>query len=267
MLLTGPLQSWGGPAPGVYERPTSTMPSLSAIVGIVANALGRKREDDISDLADGALLAVRADRPGTIRDDFHTAGTPGRYALAAGTRKQLRNPIPTRRQYLEDAAFLAVYTPPPDGVAADHVFQALLNPARPLYLGRRSCPPAERIPLCTTGIGEPIDILEAAPLLREPTTGAAGSSGSLRPYTDTDYFALADIEAAETVHVEMTAPDGADPLATVLRPDKPITFEPRRLHHEHRHITRRTLSFPPSACTGRGIDAVAALYDALGAAP
>ena len=27
MLLTGPLQSWGGPTPGVYERPTQPMPT------------------------------------------------------------------------------------------------------------------------------------------------------------------------------------------------------------------------------------------------
>jgi len=243
------------------------MPSLSAVVGIIANALGRKRTDDISDLADGARLAVRADRPGTILNDFHTVGTPGRYALAADTRKQLRNSIPTRRQYLEDAAFLAVYTPPADGIAADLVLHALLNPARPLYLGRRSCPPSERIPVCATRNGEPIGILEAAPLLREPTASATGSGGSFRPRTDTDYFAQTGNEAAETVQVEMTAPDGAAPLTTILRPDKPTTFDPRRLHHEHRHITRRTLSFPPSACTGRGIDAVAALYEALGTAP
>ena len=70
MLLTGPLQSWGGPAAGVYERPTDTMPSLSAVVGIIANAFGRARTDPINDIAAGARLAVRADRPGIIIEDL-----------------------------------------------------------------------------------------------------------------------------------------------------------------------------------------------------
>ena len=263
MLLTGPLQSWGGPAPGIYERPTDTMPSLSAVIGIVANALGRQRVDDIADIAVGAKLAVRSDRPGSILEDFHTVGTPGRYALAADTRKQLKHPVPTRRQYLEDAAFLAVYTPPPGGIAAEDVLEALLLPARPLYLGRRSCPPAERIPVCSTNGRTPLAVLEQAPLMRCPASLMGNASERL---SNSDYFArTAGPDPKESAVIEMTAEDTADPLTTTLRPDSPTTFDPRRLHHENRRTTRLTLTYPADACAGRGSKAVAILYAALGA--
>ena len=177
MLLTGPLQSWGGPAPGIYERGTESMPSLSGIVGMVANALGRERTDPIDDLADGAQLHVRADRPGTSVEDYHTLGE-----VLNAEGKMLKHSVPTKRWYLQDAAFLAVYTPPPDGMPAGEVLAALGSPMRPLYLGRRSCPPCERVPVCTTRGRAPMEVLTAAALLREPGTR------SVESLSDLDYF-------------------------------------------------------------------------------
>jgi len=265
MLLAAPLQSWGGPAPGVYERPTETMPSLSGVVGIIANALGRRRTESIGDIAAGAELAVRADRPGRLLRDFHTVGTPGRYALASDTRKQLRNPVVTDRFYLSDAAFLAVYTPPPDGLSATEVLHALANPARPLYLGRRSCPPAERVAVTTAASSQTSeDILATAKLLRSPPRAIA------RTLSDADYFEATDddiSEASVTALVEMSAPAGSDPLRASIRKDAPETFDPRRLYHLDRRIVTKSLRFPVSACAGRGREGIEALYDSLGASP
>ena len=263
LLLAGPLQSWGGPAPGVYLRPTAAMPSLSAVVGIVANALGRRRGDDIGDLAGGAALASRADRPGTLLDDYHTIGADGRWApTAENPSKPLGHPVVTSRHYLADAAFVAVYTPPPGGISAEQVLEALLRPARPLYLGRRSCPPAERIPICATGDRTPAEVLETAALLRDPDPDPQ--------LTDAEYFASADPDPPETTvtcMVEMTAPAGTEPAAASLRQDAPHTGDPRRLYHLDRRITARPLTFPASQCAGRGPGAVAALYESLGAVP
>ena len=262
MLLAGPLQSWGGPAAGVYERPTDTMPSLSAIIGIIANAFGRARTDPIDDIAAGAQLAVRADRPGLIIEDYHTVGTPGRYALAAESGAQLKNPVVTLRRYLCDAAFLAVYTPPP-ATDAQKVFEALMNPKRPLYLGRRSCPPSERIPVAVSTDQNPEHILTNAKVLRDPDPRAAG-----RPHRDSDFYALADTaEESVPVLIEMSAPAGHDPLKSSLRKDAPTTFDPRRLYHLDRHIVTKTLPMPVSACVGRGRPAVGALYESIGARP
>ena len=149
-------------------------------------------------------------------------------------------------------------TPPPGGTTPAEVLDALLNPARPLYLGRRSCPPSERIPVATTGNRAPLAILNTAPLLRDPGRPATA------PRSDADYFTQAGGEN-ELVMVETTAEPGTDPLDVMLRPDTPTTFDPRRLHHENRPVTRHTLLLPPSACAGRGSEAVAALYESLGA--
>jgi len=258
ILLTGPLQSWGGPGAGIYERGTESMPSLSGVVGVVANALGRKRMDPIDDLASGAQLAVRADRPGTPMEDYHTIGTPGRYALNA-EGKPLRNSVPTRRWYLQDAAFLAVYTPPPDGMPAVEVLTALRRPARPLYLGRRGCTPAQQIPVCTTAGRAPLEVLTTAALLRD--------SGPSRELSDLDYFRT---EPVATDHVsatiEMSASNEHGNRA-VLRPDAPTTFDPRRLSHGNRRVVTESVRMPASACAGRGSRGVSRLYESLGVEP
>ena len=265
MLLTAPLQSWGGPAPGIYERPTETMPSLSGVIGIIANALGRRRTESIEDVAVGADLAVRADRPGRLLCDFHTIGTPGRYALASNTGKQLANPVVTDRFYLSDAAFLAVYTPPPDGLSATDVLDALANPARPLYLGRRSCPPAERVAVTTAASSQtPEEILSTAKLLRSPPRA------NVPTLSDADYYEATDGDHGEvsvTALVEMTAPAGSDPLRASIRKDAPETFDPRRLYHLDRRVVTKSLRFPVSSCAGRGREGIEALYDSLGAVP
>lgn len=268
LLLTGPLQSWGSPAPGIYLRPTASMPSFSGIVGLIANSLGRHRCDPIDDLAAGGQIASRADRPGMLLDDFQTIGTLGRYALVAEKpAKQLDNPIVTNRHYLQDAAFLAVYTPPPNGISAEQVFEALLSPARPLYLGRRGCPPGERIPICVTKRPAE-DIFATAKLLREPLPTHRTVTS-----TDAEFYEAATSEDSGTIveeptvtaMVEMNAPQGADPTRTSLRQDVPHTFDPRRLYYRDRRIISKPLHLPASACVGRGHEAVAALYESLGA--
>ncbi|WP_419944712.1 type I-E CRISPR-associated protein Cas5/CasD [Candidatus Poriferisodalis sp.] len=255
MLLTGPLQSWGGPAPGIYERGTGSMPSLSGIIGMVSNALGRKRTDPIDDLAAGARLAVRADRPGTPMEDFHTLGN-----VLNAEGKLLRYSVPTRRWYLQDAAFLAVYTPPVGGMPADEILDALNNPRRPLYLGRRSCPPAERVPVCVVADRTPEEVLTTAALLRETDGGSA-------PLSDVDYFeADTDVSGHVSALIEMSAPDDIGHQAT-LRPDAPTTFDPRRLAHMNRRVITKSIQVPAVACAGRGPEAVMRLRDSLGATP
>ena len=268
MLLTGPLQSWGGPAPGIYERPTDSTPTLSAVVGIIANALGRHRHDPIGDLADGATLAVRTDRPGTLLNDFHTVGTAGRYALAADTGRQLKNPVVTNRQYLVDAAFLAVYEPPDGGISADEVFCALLKPARPLYLGRRSCVPSERIPVCVTD--KPAeDVFCEASLLKNHERSFVSDADYYRATTEDETESNAVQEETIQVLMEANAPAGTNPLnaSISVRQDMPQTFDPRRLYHLDRHVVRKPLELPASACAGRGQQGVERLYESLGVAP
>lgn len=254
MVLTGPLQSWGGPTPGVYERPTEPVPTLSGIVGILANALGLRRGDDITDLASGTLT-IRADRPGVRLMDYHTIGAGNRVAPVVDGGGRGRT-IPTERQYLADAAFLAVYTPSPGtDVDAERLLSALNRPARPLYLGRRSCPPAARIGVTVADRGG-TDIVRTAALLRDPTPSR---------FTDTNYYdAQERVATAPTVQVLVeSSADSADTMRSAGRMDRPQTFDPRRLYHGLRPVVRDTLQLPASLCAGRGHDGLKRMYETL----
>lgn len=122
LRFAGVLQSWGTDSRFEIRR-TEMIPTKSGIVGFLAAALGRSRDEEINDLAN-LKIGVRADQPGTVISDFHTA------------RKDEKTSYVTNRYYLSDAAFLI-------GIESDSEQQlkeladAVRSPAFPLYLGRR----------------------------------------------------------------------------------------------------------------------------------
>jgi CRISPR system Cascade subunit CasD len=127
MTLSAPLQSWGS-ASRFVRRGTESWPTKSGVVGLLAAAQGRRRSEPLEDLAD-LRFGVRIDQPGRLVRDFQTE------KMADGRMLPL-----SYRFYLGDAVFLA-------GVQGDRsllegLAAALRRPAFPLYLGRRSCPPA-----------------------------------------------------------------------------------------------------------------------------
>ena len=125
LRLAGPMQSWGADS-RFTRRSTEAFPTKSALVGLLAAAQGRRRSDPIEDLAE-LRLAVRVDQPGQLLHDFHTAH-----------RGEMSMPL-SHRFYRADAAFGAFIEGPDDMI--DALAQAIVRPAFPLYLGRRSCPP------------------------------------------------------------------------------------------------------------------------------
>lgn len=126
--LSAPLQAWGDSS-RFTERRTRPEPTKSGIVGLLAAAMGRRRTDPIEDLA-GLEFGVRTDQPGVLQRDFQTEKD-----WRTGRSKPL-----TYRYYLADARFVAAVSGPEPLLVA--LQEALRNPAFPLYLGRRSCPPA-----------------------------------------------------------------------------------------------------------------------------
>jgi len=131
--LAAPLQSWGADSKFEERRGTMREPTKSGVVGMLAAALGRRRDEAIDDLA-GLKFGVRVDWPGQLLKDFHTARIEGSKA-----------PYVTNRYYLADAVFVA-------GLEGDDAFvrsldKTLRDPVFPLFLGRRSCPPVGRISL------------------------------------------------------------------------------------------------------------------------
>lgn len=167
LRLGGPLQSWGTSQRLDRYRRTEAFPTKSAVLGLVAAALGRARTDPIDDLV-RLRFGVRADRPGEVLRDFHTLSSlfdhrgrlapgEGRLPTASGVyRSAATSSQVTERFYLSDACFVAALEGEPS-VLAD-LAVALRRPVFPLYLGRRSCPPDA--PVCL-GVyeGDLLDVL------------------------------------------------------------------------------------------------------------
>lgn len=127
LRLSGPLQSWGDSSRFV-RRTTRREPTKSGIVGLLACALGRGREEALDDVA-ALEFGVRIDQPGQVIRDFQTERSLDGKAVM---------PL-SHRYYLSDAKFLAALGG--DGELLAVIDAALGKPRWPLYLGRRSCPP------------------------------------------------------------------------------------------------------------------------------
>ena len=165
--LYGPICSWGDIAVGEV-RPSTVHPSKSAILGLIAAALGLKRPNTARDdtertelevahsaLAQGYGFAVRVDAPGVPLVDYHTTQVPSsgtgrnrrqfatrRDELTAVLRPEL-NTILSRRDYRVDALYtIALWARPGAPHPLAELAARLHEPVFTLYLGRKSCPPA-----------------------------------------------------------------------------------------------------------------------------
>jgi CRISPR system Cascade subunit CasD len=73
LKFSGPLQSWGT-ASHFESRHTDLYPSKSAVIGMIAAALGyRRSEDEKIRRLNQLHFAVRADQEGKITEDYQTA--------------------------------------------------------------------------------------------------------------------------------------------------------------------------------------------------
>ena len=129
LRLAGPLQAWGSESKFEVRR-TGREPTKSGVIGLIASALGCRRDDiDTVEKLDSLRMGIRIDQPGELLRDYQIVHTEKRDA-----------PYVTERFYLSDAVFLV-------GLESDDVQllskleEALHDPVFPLFLGRRSCPP------------------------------------------------------------------------------------------------------------------------------
>jgi len=152
--LQAPLSAWGDTAVGEY-RPTANYPSESALLGLLAAALGIKREDETAHqaLREGYGFAVGVQSAGYLLRDYHTAQVPGHSDLKnrphhtrrdeLNVSKEKLNTILSTRDYRQDAACLvAVQASDNAPYLLSDLSQALQKPRYVLYLGRKACPPA-----------------------------------------------------------------------------------------------------------------------------
>ena len=140
LRLAAPLQAWGTKSK-FESRRTQREPSKSGVIGMLAAALGLRRDADLSKLT-ALRFGVRVDREGEVIKDFHTAQAVKAEKKAKKKENEESEKIGyvTSRYYLSDAVFL-VGLESEDDEFLEKIETALRTPCFPLFLGRRSCPP------------------------------------------------------------------------------------------------------------------------------
>jgi CRISPR system Cascade subunit CasD len=203
LRLAGPLQAWGSRSRFV-RRETEQAPTKSGVIGLLAAARGLRRTDELTDLL-GLRFGVRVDQPGRLVRDFQTARS------LDGSRTM---PL-SYRYYLADAVFLAAISG--ERELLEGLDEAVRLPRFPLYLGRRSCPPAGPVslgfrphPLMDTLRQEP---WQASAWHRRRTHGA-------------------------TVTLPVTRDADVDEPDVETWRDEPLSFDPRRREYGWRAVAR-----------------------------
>ena len=175
LRLDGPLMAFGDVA--VDEiRPSRDLPTLSLLTGLLGNALGYDHRDGalLQRLQDRLRLAARGDRPGQILVDYQTArlnkrdplwtthGVPGERAGGGTTWDSAQfGTVERWRHYLADAVVTVALAlePAEEPPTVADLAAALGRPERPLFLGRKGCPPAA--PLLLAGPSEQVSLTAA----------------------------------------------------------------------------------------------------------
>jgi CRISPR system Cascade subunit CasD len=182
------------------------------VIGLLAAAQGRRRADPIEDLVE-LRIGVRVEQPGRVERDFQTA------LSLDGTATM---PL-SYRMYLADAVFLAAVEG--EQSVLEGLRDAVRRPQFPLFLGRRSCPPAGKV---EHGLrdGTAEDVLSAVPWHASPWVMKSNSAPTI------------ELDA-----VFDTEPD--TPTDDLVR-DIPLSFDPRRRDYTWRsvHRTKLTITNP-----------------------
>ncbi len=186
LRFDAPLISFGGTAID-HNGVVQAFPALSMLTGLLANALGWDHRDwhELDGLQARIRFAARIDRRGEPLTDYQTvdlglpwmvperAGwtTRGRITERAGASGDVTHQ--RYRHYRADSVHTVALSL--RGTAAptiDDLATALDEPARPLFLGRKCCLPADRVLLGVVEASGPYAAIAALPRL--PSRGDAG---------------------------------------------------------------------------------------------
>jgi len=191
LRLEAPLIAFGGETIDNFGV-IRDFPALSMITGLFANALGWRREDcELHDrLQNRLVVGARLNTPIQRLREYQTAqlfekdqawttfGEPeGRapspsYSMQANGRKSL-----TWQRYRDYHASLNVLValrlePSDNTLTLDDLAVALDHPARPLFIGRKTCLPSQRI---FAGWQEADNVLQALQIAQLPEIDSAQS--------------------------------------------------------------------------------------------
>jgi len=212
-----PMQSWGTQS-RFLVRDTGLEPSKSGVIGLICAALGKPRDERPGDSPSLAQLTalkmgVRADRPGTVRLEYQTAGgthRPGEeygVARADGSRP---GPVVSRRYYLADAEFLVGLEGPSELLRM--IVGALASPRWQIFMGRKSHVPSA-----------PLLLPESAPWLGGWREGALADGLAACPWLGQLDRAWRYREPPSPLRIVIDDSSGSE-----TRRDVPLSFSPRR---------------------------------------
>lgn len=267
LILSAPMMSFGRVTINT-NRPSDPLPGRSMLTGLLANALGwdlvhdADRHQDLQDRLRYAAAQI-SDYPKT-ESDFATAFTSNTEKLwsSRGDKPDFRGghtsshrggPVLMRKDYLADAqiAVALVLNGPsaqPDGPDLDALARALQNPARTLYIGRKTClpdtPPYAGLadaPSCADALRDMIGPAggfacwdpEQAPSCE--TTGEWTTRADLMDWT-------AHVHRGQSVLLQghLTTPDAATTPPQVAN-DQPTGIQVRAQGHGDLHYARLVL--------------------------
>lgn len=203
LVFEAPLMAFGGEAVdalGVIEP----FPATSMLTGLLANALGWRRQDRamLARLQARLSYAARIDREGRMLTDFQTVQlggndlgwtTRGEPEGRAGGAATYKSPHIRRRDYDADKRIVVALTlvPAEETPTLAALAAALDAPARPLFLGRKPCLPAGRISAGIVAAETPLAALATLPppagtatRVMLPANEAALPSDEVRPWSD-----------------------------------------------------------------------------------
>jgi CRISPR system Cascade subunit CasD len=149
--LYGPLASWGEIAVG-ESRHSAVYPSKSALLGLLGAAVGVRRNDDAGQQAlfSGYRFGIQLLSAGSPLRDYHTVQSPAqqRNVRYRSRRQELADSsrigtlLSTREYRCDSLSVVAAEALPEARWSLPELAEALRHPHFPLYLGRKSCPPA-----------------------------------------------------------------------------------------------------------------------------
>lgn len=146
--LCGPMSSWGDIAVG-ETRPSFAHPSKSAILGLVAAAMGIRRDEDENHrrLVDCLGFAVQVESLGTAFADYHTAQVPSGKELyctrrheLSGAKSNLNTVLSTRTYRVDGLYIVMLWETKKSEWNLERIQSKMEQPEFVLYLGRKSCP-------------------------------------------------------------------------------------------------------------------------------
>lgn len=231
LQLAGPLQAWGESS-RFNSRYTRQEPTKSGVIGMLACAQGRQRDDDITDLLK-LEFGVRADQRGSLVRDYQTEHASS-FQRERAKRTRSEGDLPempiTYRYYISDALFVVALSAQDQGVL-ETLEHALDNPVWPLFLGRRSCPPAGRVVI---GIRDDYDNVKDA-LTREPWHA--------QPWYKSRMCRRNHLEKSKGIQLEMVR-DAEDEETQYFQQDVPVTFNPVHRRYSARGVVHSLVTVP-----------------------